>query len=342
VKPAVRELDRLVFAPVRALLGDARNVLLAPDGALNLVPFGALADEAGRYLVSRYLFVYLTSGRDLLRLQQRVESRERPLIVANPRFGGASRPGGGSPRTGEDPAPAVRRRFIPLPATLSEARAIGVMLPGASMLTGKDATETALKGVHGPAILHVATHGFFRDGGGAPAGGAPEGSGQPDGAERRAKDTGAWEQIADPLLRAGLALAGANEPAPAGDDGILTAMEAAGLDLWGTKLVVLSACDTGVGEASNGDGVYGLRRALVIAGSGSQVISLWSVTDAETRDLMVAFYRALRAGRGPAEALRQAQLRLLGRGGTSHPFFWASFIASGEWRAIKRPGPRIR
>ena len=115
------------------------------------------------------------------------------------------------------------------------------------------------------------------------------------------------------------------------DDGVLTALEAAGLDLWGTKLVVLSACDTGVGEVLNGEGVQGLRRALVLAGSESQMMSLWPVSDRGTRDLMVEYYRALRSGAGRNEALRQIQLRMLRDPKRRHPFYWASFIQSGEW-----------
>jgi CHAT domain-containing protein len=133
------------------------------------------------------------------------------------------------------------------------------------------------------------------------------------------------------LLRSGLALTGANLRRSGEDDGILTAMEASGLNLWGTKLVVLSACDTGVGEIKNGEGVYGLRRALVLAGSETQVMSLWPVSDEGTRDLMIEYYKALKAGQGRSEALRQVQLKMLSSKNHNHPYYWASFIQSGEW-----------
>src|SRR5205085_5531103 len=142
-----------------------------------------------------------------------------------------------------------------------------------------------------------------------------------------------------------------------GEDGVLTALEAAGLDLWGTKLVVLSACETGLGDVRSGEGVYGLRRALVLAGSETQVMSLWQVSDAATRDLMVEYYKRLQAGEGRTEALRQVQLAMIksrpqgASGGAqrglsgemktqtiedrSHPFYWASFIQSGDWRGMK-------
>jgi CHAT domain-containing protein len=139
-------------------------------------------------------------------------------------------------------------------------------------------------------------------------------------------------QVKDPLLRSGLALAGANHGKSGDNDGVLTALEAAYLNLLGTKLVVLSACDTGVGEVKKGEGVQGLRRALVLAGSESQVISLWPVSDEATKDLMIPYYKALQQGEERSEGLRQVQLGMLrGRKDRRHPFYWAAFIQSGEW-----------
>lgn len=119
-----------------------------------------------------------------------------------------------------------------------------------------------------------------------------------------------------------------------GDDGVLTAYEASALDLWGTRLVVLSACDTGVGQVARGDGVYGLRRALVVAGAETVVTSLWKVDDEATRDLMVAYYGALERGGGRGDALRQAQLAMRADPARRHPYFWATFIAVGDWRTL--------
>ena len=139
-------------------------------------------------------------------------------------------------------------------------------------------------------------------------------------------------------LRSSLVMAGVKEEKIEGDNGLLTALEAAGLNLLGTELVVLSACDTGLGGISPGEGVYGLRRAFAIAGSQSQVISLWKVDDQGTKDLMVKYYQRLLDGNiGRTEALRQTQLEMLrGEAGEkySHPYFWASFIPSGNWLPI--------
>jgi CHAT domain-containing protein len=138
----------------------------------------------------------------------------------------------------------------------------------------------------------------------------------------------------NPLLRSGLALAGANLHSKDGEDGILTAVETAGLDLWGTKLVVLSACNSGVGEVRTGEGVYGLRRALGLAGSESQVMTLWPVADRATEELMTAYYRRLLEGEGRSEALRRVQLKMLDSKKQAHPFFWAAFIQSGDWAPL--------
>ena len=116
---------------------------------------------------------------------------------------------------------------------------------------------------------------------------------------------------------------------------MLTALEASGLDLWGTKLVVLSACETGVGKVSNGEGVYGLRRSLVIAGAESLVMTLWQVDDFATKDLMAGFYKKLAAGKPRSEALRETQLEIAAKRDYAHPFYWASFLPAGALTPIK-------
>ena len=132
------------------------------------------------------------------------------------------------------------------------------------------------------------------------------------------------------MLRSGLVFAGVNSLSSGTDDGVLTALEASNLDLRGTKLVVLSACETGVGEVRNGEGVFGLRRAFVVAGAETLLMSLWQVADEATKDLMTSYYTRLSKGEARAEALRQAQLQMLKDEKTKHPFYWAAFIASGE------------
>jgi hypothetical protein len=117
---------------------------------------------------------------------------------------------------------------------------------------------------------------------------------------------------------------------------MLTALEVSGADLYGTGLVVLSACETGVGDVVNADGVYGLRRALVLTGSRTQVMSLWKVDDAATEEMMTAYYTRLQQGAGKSEAMRQVQLAMLTHTNRERPYYWASFIVSGDWTALDR------
>jgi CHAT domain-containing protein len=343
-----RAVDEKVMRPVLALmqseLGETRRLLIAPDGLLNLVPFAALVDQQGRYLVERYSISYLMSGRDLLRSPARGPGKQDPVVVADPDYGARvdtvalrSRGDVGLP-TWLPQSAGTRLNldqiyFPPLKGTAGEARALKAILPQAIVLTGERATEAALKQLHSPGILHVATHGFFlRDQ-------ELELVGARDVGAPRVRSVAASDQpIENPLLRSGLALAGVNQRlgrADQGDDGVLTALEAAGLDLWGTKLVVLSACDTGVGEVKNGEGVFGLRRALSLAGSETQVMSLWPVSDLGARDLMTEYYKALERGEGRGDGLRRVQLEMLQRKGRRHPFYWASFIQSGEWANLE-------
>jgi CHAT domain-containing protein len=140
------------------------------------------------------------------------------------------------------------------------------------------------------------------------------------------------EDPAEALDRAGLALAGANVR----PDGVVSARELASYDWWGTQLVVLSACETGVGAVPSGEGVYGMRRALVLAGAQSQVVSLWNVNDSAARELMREFYAELARGTGRAEALRQAKLAILHQKRFAHPYYWAAFIPAGDWTPLDK------
>ena len=320
------------LARVEACLGGVDRLLISPDGMLNLVPFGALMDQKG-FLAERYEISYLSSGRDLLRYGLGPAPRSAPVIVANPDFG--PRSSGSGPKAVTRGVDLSRLFFPPLPGTAEEAATIATVAPSAVSFSRERATKTALEGVHGPEFLHVATHGFFLTGDSSapPHGRALElvqGSGQ---SAKVAVPPQSFVQRG-PLLRSGLALAGANRhDASSADDGILTALEVSSLDLYGTELVTLSACETGLGEPQDAEGVFGLRRALVIAGADSQLMSLWKVDDAATRDLMIDVYRRLLGGQSRSEALRDAQRTMLAKDATAHPFYWAAFILSGD------PGP---
>jgi CHAT domain-containing protein/Tfp pilus assembly protein PilF len=325
VKTLARELDKKVFRRIRPLVGCANRLLISPDGSLNLIPFEALVDEQGRYLVQRYSIQYLTAGRDLLRLQVKHSHRSGPLVMADPFFGDPHSPKlvlqarRRSVTTGQDFSNIY---FAPLPGTAEEAETIRTQLPDAAVLTGRQATKAALQRVDAPLILHIATHGFFLDDSSNLA---------PDGT----RAVQANVKLENPLLRSGLALSGANLNQGEGNDGILTALEASTLNLRGTRVVTLSACETGVGEVKNGEGVYGLRRALFLAGAETLVMSLWPVSDRVTRQIMTTYYTGLKNRLGRGDALRQAQLATLRNPASSHPFYWAAFIQSGEWKSLE-------
>jgi len=216
--------------------------------------------------------------------------------------------------------------FAPLSATAQEARAIEALFPEARVLTGPRATKIALQRLIAPRILHIATHGFFLQNPDAETTLHASVSGASDD-----KRVHAVARIENPLLRSGLALSGANLKHGGNEGGILTALEASNLNLWGTKLVTLSACETAVGEVKDGEGVYGLRRSFFLAGTETLVMSLWSVSDRFTQEMMTAYYTGLKRGLGRGEALRQAELAMLKRNDRQHPYYWASFIQAGEW-----------
>jgi CHAT domain-containing protein/Tfp pilus assembly protein PilF len=325
VKQTSRQLNRRFMQPILDRLPPGkRHLLIAPDSALNLIPFAALVDEQNHYLAENFVISYLSSGRDLLRFTtEQVASRQPPLILANPNYNQSLVAVARNSDTLTRDIPVQRSVDLtklpplpPLPATGKEAQALAKFLPNAQVLTGRQATENALKETHAPRILHLATHGFFLD-------------------QVTISGQAAPTEISEnPLLRSGLALAGFDNRTSGSEDGVLTALEVSSLDLQGTALVVLSACDTGLGQVRSGEGVYGLRRAFTLAGAQSQLVSLWKVEDQATLQLMEEYYRALMKGGGRSEALRQSQLKSLSKQKLEHPFYWAGFILSGDWRPL--------
>jgi len=332
---ALQHLDRLVFAPLRGPLTGISHVILSPDGTLNLVPFEALVDAQGHSELEQRLMSYVTSGRDLLRLSARRAPQSPPTIVAAPDYGPSHSPALNGVGT-----------FRPLAGAVAEAAELPAYFVEARTLTRSQATKAALAATIGPAVLHIATHGFYTPEAPPTSIGSttsvstssklstpqdrPRGM-DPDGdANASLPPPPLAEDPSKALDQAGLALAGAN----VGPEGIVSARELATYDWWGTQLVVLSACETGVGAVTSGEGVYGIRRALVLAGTESQVVSLWNVNDTSTRELMRTFYGELARGTGRAEALRRAKLRLLRQPQFAHPYYWAAFISAGDWTPL--------
>ncbi|HEX5750765.1 MAG TPA: tetratricopeptide repeat protein [Archangium sp.] len=343
-------LHHLVFQPLRPLLGETRRLFLSPDGQMALVPFAALHD-GHQFLVDAFDFIYLPSGRNLLPHPQESAPPSSVVVLADPDFSAhlpalpASSPSTqeGTPGWASRP-PSVERSVstlrehlaqrgwapVPLPGTRQEAESIQRLMPQARLFLGPEATKARLLSLPAPGILHLATHGFFLGDASESEDSRAVGHFGALGEDPLAKPP------ADPMLRSGLVLAGAPTPAASGsspappspDSGLVTALELAGLDLWGTKLVVLSACDTGRGDVKPGQGVYGLHRAFLVAGAETVVMSLWKVNDETTRALMELYYSHLLAGQGRATALREAMRTL--RSTQPHPHDWAPFITLGR------------
>ncbi|MFN7899773.1 MAG: CHAT domain-containing tetratricopeptide repeat protein, partial [Synechococcaceae cyanobacterium] len=249
----------------------------------------------------------------------------------------------------------------PLAGTEQEARALAPLLGGTGVISGPAATSTLVLQLKAPRILHIATHGFFLADQPSPAARgslAPISSAtslNPSPSPRLARPaTGAATaagsspdalasrnapQRDDPLERSGLVFAGANHPeADPSDDGYLTAAEATAMDLEGTELVTLSACETGLGGVRSGEGVYGLQRSLAVAGARSSLLSLWKVDDALTAEFMQRYYNKLKAGEGRAEALRHTQAEFRNHKNSIYNDIrvWGAFQLSGDWRALPK------
>jgi CHAT domain-containing protein/Flp pilus assembly protein TadD len=322
IKEKARALDQLVMQPVRPLLKNKTHILLSPDSQLNLIPFASLVDRQNRFLVEIYNITYLSSGRDLLKLQLPTPRLQPSLILGNIDFDSAAGPSTDSIFRGGDTRSTDLSLvgFNPLPGTKAEIDAITPLLPNATVLEGGEATEAAVAQAKKPRVLHLATHGFF----------FPDAKTEPTQLEEPAPAVGE-----NPLLRSGLALAGFNsrDKTSSSLDGVLTALEVTALNLRGTQLVVLSACSTGLGDVANGDGVYGLRRAFTIAGVESQLMSLWKVSDFHTQEMMVGYYQQLKDGMGRSDAMRDIQLEMLKE--YEYPFYWASFIPAGSWEPME-------
>lgn len=317
------DLSKRVWTPLEKSIGSADKLLVSPDGILSLVPFVALRDQQGRLLVERFQLAYVSSGREVVGLEgPPPQPGINLLLVANPAFD-LKNPSVGN-RTVPSSAQENRLNFSPLPGTEREAQEIPSLVPGQAklkqVLVGGQATESAVKSAHSPRIMHLATHGFFLE----------DKMISPDQEGR-----GATRKYENPLVRSGLAFAGANHASETteGDDGILTALEITGMDLTGTELVVLSACESGVGDVQIGEGVFGLRRSFALAGAKNLMMSLWPIADEITANQMNAFYQKLQV-LPPAEALRRAQLDTIRElklefNGLAPPGLWAPFILQG-------------
>jgi CHAT domain-containing protein len=367
VPAALRRLGDLVYAPMAKYLTNVSHLIVCPDGQLSRLPFEMLR-VGDKFLIEEKTISYVTSGREIVRLEGSLKSKIqglKSLVMGGPDFdldlskagnasfqlaGSPGIPAGSSAGAKQDALPLAGRmpalrslsrdyrgiKFPPLPGAEAEARSVAKLLGGDCVLrVGPDAREAELKAAVSPRVLHLATHGFFLSDQDFKRTNALRDSwiGNIGTRWNASLPKDDWE---NPLVRCGIALAGANHAGQitnaGAEDGLLTGLEASLLNLQGTELVILSACDSGTGEVQIGEGVMSLRRAFRIAGAQTVLASHWKVSDKATRQLMTEFIRRWRSGEPRAKAWREAQLSLLHSNEFQNPFFWAAFTLTGQWR----------
>lgn len=342
-----RELYLQFWQPLTEFISAGDLVMISPDLIVGTLPFGALVRPDGKYLIESQTIQYLNSPRDLARFRPESERGYGLFAAADPDFNATPQTRLASAKEDEglwNPAPskefAVRNvrpgcvildslKLDSLPNTRYEVKRIEQLLEAGSSepvhaYFGASANEEAVKRIlPGNRLVHLATHGYF----------------VPQECRGGFSPTGWWHDYPYVLLYSGLLLAGANLSGKdaeelGAEDGILTADEVMALDLDGVDLVVLSACETGLGEPSPGQGTFGIARAFQIAGARQVVSSLWPVSDAVSARMMSGIYSS--DNRSVCEKLRRVAIEMIEtdrrEGRQPDPFYWAPFISSGDWR----------
>lgn len=296
------------------LTSSDKKLYTSIDGIYNQVNINTIELPSGRSILDAKDIQFVTNTKDILSFNKNKKVLKTAFLLGYPDY--------------KLDLPDNLAKLSPLPGTEKEVKTIQSLLKensyNVTSVFAKNATETVLKNVKSPYILHIATHGYFLE-----------------NTVENAEDTRAFgiepmKAYENPLLRSGLLLAGADRAINEmntkenkdDNDGILNAFEAMILDLDNTDLVILSACQTGLGEIKNGEGVYGLQRSFQIAGASSIITSLWEVSDAGTQDLMSAFYKYWLQSGDKHNAFRKAQLEIKSK--YKYPFYWGAFVLVGE------------
>ena len=309
-KKKLFELYKLaIFKPLGNLFDSKKSLIISPDGVLRLLPFEALYDGQ-KYLIESKKIKYIPSGKELVRLyrySQNNQSNKQSIVFANPNFDSNQSASFHKEQialtrgTNENIIkPFFKESYSPLLGTEAEAKEIDRLMDNIEIFEGNRANETNLLAVKEPKILHIATHGFFIN----------------------------TPNIPNPMLKSGIVLSGVNHYAKRKQGyGRVTALKLSGLNLRSTDLVVLSACETGVVDVNDTDSISGLGKAFIQAGAKDVVMSLWSVDDNATKELMIDFYRGIKKHSNYSRALREAKLKMIDEG--RHPFYWGGFVLNG-------------
>jgi CHAT domain-containing protein len=305
------------WKPIEAELGEYKKLYIATDGVYSQLNLETLADAKGNYVIDNYDITLLTTLRELT-------TAEMPKKVVKKSKKSPDKPFTGTAILVGNPSYYTQKQgneIDPLPGAEKEVENIAQMLNrnnwDTRLLTASAATEEEVRKVSNPTVFHIATHGFFVE----------NHTEQEQGGLRQSQEE------ENPMLRAGLLLAGGGDAYEYKkstfflEEGVLTAYEAMNLSLDQTELVVLSACETGLGKLQVGEGVYGLQRSLMIAGAKNIVMSLFKVPDTPTRELMTTFYQEwLKDGNKRAAFLKAKKIM---RQKYEHPYYWGSFVMLG-------------
>ncbi len=332
-----KEIDSVSFArffeKIYHVTGPVKKIYISADGVYNKININTLINpKTGKYMLEDYDVCMLTNLKDMLKQDNKkdiIPSGNYAALFGYPDYGMALKP----PTPFEDESLLALSRagargkwtLTELPGTKKEVEEIDRVLKTNSINTklflADRSDEGTVKKLDNPYILHIATHGFFE-------------SNLPKNNNTREVPEALKRAAENPLLRSGVMLAGASNSYSASysevaswegyEDGILTAYEVMNLDLDSTELVVLSACQTGLGEVKNGEGVYGLQRAFLVAGAKAVIMSLWSVSDDATRDLMITFYDAWLKTGDKQLAFKEAQLEIKKK--YKYPYYWGAFV----------------
>jgi len=326
------------WSKLEPYLENISTVYFSPDGVYSKINPNVLYDsKSSSFLIDKYDIVYVSNVEDFVHQKENIKLYERSdnlnaVLVGNPTFllekdevvlaSNEIQ----SRSINQDELNSLQRGMLlsDLPGTQTEVDLISDNLKSKSwdveVITGIDATETRVKSIEAPKILHIATHGFFFE--------------DLEMVKRSNMiSTDNKKAIANPMTRSGLIFSGAentmNGEILAGDNGWLNSSEVSLLNLRGTELVVLSACETGIGDVQNGKGVYGLQRAIRLAGAESLIMSMWEVDDKATQELMTYFYDYwIDKKMTKKDAFNKAQGEI--REIYKHPYYWGAFIMLGE------------
>lgn len=329
------------WAPLKRNLEGVKTIYFSPDGVYNQISLNSLRNpDGGKYLLEEKNIRMLTNSKELLSYNEKAPVKEgygKAHLFGFPNYDKGLVQGEADLNSLASKVASNVSLDRGLRGSLQRfvsANALLVLLPGTKeevdlinqlykensevetiTLLGDEAVESAIKQVKSPHVLHIATHGFFLE-------------------DSKIDEDDNEKYVQNPLLKSGLIMAGANSYLTKGftdsgnEDGILTAYEAMNLNLDHTELVVLSACETGLGDVQNGEGVYGLQRAFLVAGAQSIIMSLWSVDDKATQELMTLFYQEWLKNGDKQAAFQAAQIKLKEQ--YSSPFYWGAFVMLGQ------------